>query len=112
MLLQSTGAPEALLVLDQIQKINNWSTTIKKNWELDTRNKLEIKVILLVSAQMLLQKGLTESLAGRFEVIPVTTGSLKKWQLLLALLQNNMRGLAAIPARLHLCMMSYAGKIM
>ncbi len=70
-LLQSTNAEDVLLVIDEIQKISNWSTAVKKNWEADTRNKLNIKVILLGSAQMLLQNGLTESLAGRFEVIPI-----------------------------------------
>jgi len=61
----------ALLVIDEIQKIANWSAVVKRNWDADTKNKADVKVILLGSAQMLIQKGLTESLAGRFEVIPV-----------------------------------------
>lgn len=56
-----------LLVIDEIQKIDNWSETVKLLWDIDTRNKINLKVILLGSSRLLLQKGLTESLAGRFE---------------------------------------------
>ncbi|MFZ1306413.1 MAG: ATP-binding protein [Ferruginibacter sp.] len=56
-----------LLVIDEIQKIDNWSETVKLLWDRDTRNKINLKVILLGSSRLLLQKGLTESLAGRFE---------------------------------------------
>lgn len=58
---------EFLLVIDEIQKINNWSETVKLLWDTDTRNNLNLKVILLGSSRLLLQQGLTESLAGRFE---------------------------------------------
>jgi predicted AAA+ superfamily ATPase len=58
---------EFLLVIDEIQKIDNWSETVKLLWDTDTRKKLNLKVILLGSSRLLLQKGLTESLAGRFE---------------------------------------------
>ena len=60
-------APEFLLVIDEIQKISNWSETIKLLWDTDTREGRNIKVILLGSSRLLLQQGLTESLAGRFE---------------------------------------------
>ena len=63
---------EALLVLDEIQKINNWSETVKRQWDEDAAAGRNLKVVLLGSAPLLIQKGLTESLAGRFEVIPVT----------------------------------------
>ncbi len=56
-----------LLVIDEIQKIDNWSEIVKKLWDEDTKNKLRLKVILLGSSRLLLQQGLTESLAGRFE---------------------------------------------
>lgn len=56
-----------LLVIDEIQKIDNWSETVKLLWDTDTRNNLNLKVILLGSSRLLLQQGLTESLAGRFE---------------------------------------------
>ncbi len=58
---------EYLLVIDEIQKIENWSETVKLLWDTDTRNKVNLKVILLGSSRLLLQQGLTESLAGRFE---------------------------------------------
>jgi len=60
-------ATEFLLVIDEIQKIDNWSETVKLLWDTDTRNNLNLKVILLGSSRLLLQQGLTESLAGRFE---------------------------------------------
>lgn len=63
---------DAVLVLDEIQKITDWARIIKKLWDEDTRLKLSLKVILLGSAPLLMQQGLTESLAGRFEQIPVT----------------------------------------
>lgn len=69
--LRSSGANELLLIIDEIQKIENWSEAVKKNWDLDTSKKTAIKVILLGSSRLMLQKGLTESLAGRFEVIPI-----------------------------------------
>ncbi len=63
---------EFLLIIDEIQKISNWSETIKKLWDDDSVNNVPIKVILLGSSRLLLQQGLTESLAGRFETIYMT----------------------------------------
>jgi predicted AAA+ superfamily ATPase len=60
-----------LLILDEIQKISNWSDIVKKLWDEDTSHKLNLKVLLLGSATLLIQTGLGESLAGRIEVIPV-----------------------------------------
>ncbi len=65
--MNSGGFSEFLLVVDEIQKIDNWSEIIKKLWDEDTRNNLNLKVILLGSSRLLIQQGLTESLAGRFE---------------------------------------------
>jgi predicted AAA+ superfamily ATPase len=62
----------ALLILDEAQKIPNWSEPVKRLWDEDSAAGLPLKVILLGSSPLLVQKGLTESLAGRFEVIPVT----------------------------------------
>src|SRR5690606_10590070 len=53
----------------EIQKISNWSEIVKKLWDEDTRQKRNIKVILLGSSRLLIQQGLTESLAGRFETM-------------------------------------------
>ena len=61
--------PEHLLVIDEIQKINGWSEFVKKEWDADTRAHRNLKVILLGSSRLLIQKGLEESLCGRFETI-------------------------------------------
>lgn len=59
----------ALLVLDEIQKVADWSRTVKLLWDTDTHSGTPLKVLLLGSSPLLIQSGLTESLAGRFEVI-------------------------------------------
>lgn len=58
-----------ILVIDEIQKISNWSEAVKKEWDDDTFNNRNIKVLLLGSSRVLIEKGLSESLAGRFEEI-------------------------------------------
>ena len=60
---------EFLLVIDEIQKIANWSEAVKREWDEDTRKGVNLKVVLLGSSRLLLKKGLTESLAGRYELI-------------------------------------------
>ncbi|MCQ2277118.1 MAG: ATP-binding protein [Bacteroidales bacterium] len=67
--MRASGANEYLLVIDEIQKIPNWSEVVKKEWDDDTFNDVNIKVILLGSSRVLLEKGLADSLAGRFEEI-------------------------------------------
>jgi predicted AAA+ superfamily ATPase len=59
----------AVLVLDEIQKIPHWSETVKRLWDEDTRAQRPLTVVLLGSAPLLIARGLTESLAGRFEVL-------------------------------------------
>jgi len=67
------GLPQGgLLVLDEIHKIPGWSETVKRLWDEDTLQDSLLHVILLGSSPILMQSGLTESLAGRFEVIPVS----------------------------------------
>lgn len=61
-----------VLVIDEIQKIENWSEIVKKEWDSDTFNDIPIKLVILGSSSLLIQKGLTESLAGRFEAIAIT----------------------------------------
>lgn len=65
------GKP-GLLILDEIHKIPGWSETVKRLWDEDTAERLPIHVVLLGSAPLTIQSGLTESLAGRFELIPIT----------------------------------------
>ena len=60
---------EHILVIDEVQKIKGWSEQVKKEWDEDSRNHRNLKVILLGSSRLLLQKGLEESLEGRFETI-------------------------------------------
>ena len=61
----------ALLILDEVPKVTGWSEVVKRLWDEDTRSGLPLKVVILGSSPLLVQKGLTESLAGRFEIIPV-----------------------------------------
>ncbi len=63
---------EFILVFDEIQKIPDWTEMIKKLWDEDTLSKTPIKVVLLGSSTLLIQQGLTESLAGRFEITRLT----------------------------------------
>ena len=75
-----SGHGGGILVLDEIQKIPGWSESVKRLWDGDTRNKARLKVVLLGSSPLLIEKGLTESLAGRFEAIPITHWSFREMQ--------------------------------
>lgn len=76
--IQTQNAPQFLLVVDEIKKIANWSETVKKLWDEDSYKGIQLKVILLGSSRLLLQQGLTESLAGRFETIYLTHWTLNE----------------------------------
>jgi hypothetical protein len=65
-----------VLVLDEIQKLPQWSATVKGLWDADRAVDRPLHVVILGSAPLLMQSGLTESLAGRFEPIRVTHWSL------------------------------------
>ena len=69
-----------ILVIDEIQKISNWSEVVKKEWDDDTFHDCNIKVLLLGSSRVLLEKGLSESLAGRFEEIRMSHWSYLEMQ--------------------------------
>ena len=58
-----------ILVIDEIHKIKNWSEAVKKEWDVDSFNDLELRVVLLGSSRLLIKDGLTESLTGRYELI-------------------------------------------
>jgi len=59
----------AVLAIDEIQKVTGWAETVKRLWDEDRGGALPLRVVLLGSAALLVQKGLSESLAGRFETI-------------------------------------------
>ncbi len=66
---KDAGKHGAILALDEAQKISGWSEAVKRLWDEDTRTRLPLRVVLLGSAPLLMQRGLTESLAGRFEIL-------------------------------------------
>ena len=56
-------------MIDEVQNLDNWSEVVKREWDEDTRHEVNLKVVLLGSSRLLLKRGLTESLAGCFELI-------------------------------------------
>lgn len=63
------GSMDFILVIDEVQKIPGWSEVVKKEWDEDTFNDVNLKVVLLGSSRVMIDKGLADSLAGRFERI-------------------------------------------
>ena len=61
-----------VLVFDEIQRVPQWSEIIKGLWDADRARGCPLHVVILGSAPLLVQSGLSESLAGRFESIRVT----------------------------------------
>lgn len=55
-----------LLILDEIQKVTGWSATVKSLWDAEQAARTPLAVLLLGSSALLVQKGPSESLAGRF----------------------------------------------
>jgi predicted AAA+ superfamily ATPase len=66
------GRAGGVLVLDEVQKIRQWSDVVKQLWDEDTAAAMPLRVMLLGSSPLLVKQGLSDSLAGRFEVIRVT----------------------------------------
>lgn len=58
-----------VLVVDEVQKVPQWSTHVKGLWDADRARGMPMHVVLLGSAPLLMQQGLTESLTGRYELI-------------------------------------------
>ena len=69
-----------ILVIDEVQKLPHWSSVVKEMWDADRAADLNLRLLLLGSSPWLLKKGLTESLAGRFEVIPLGHWSFTEMQ--------------------------------
>jgi predicted AAA+ superfamily ATPase len=59
-----------IIVLDEIQKLDHWSEAIKLIWDRLKHQKKQIHFVLLGSSSLKLTLGLSESLSGRFEMIP------------------------------------------
>ncbi|MBI4238115.1 MAG: ATP-binding protein [Deltaproteobacteria bacterium] len=60
--------PGGLFIIDEVQKVPGWSERIKALFD-PVRGTGQLKVLLLGSSSLFLQRGLRESLAGRFELI-------------------------------------------
>ncbi len=60
--------PGALLVIDEVQKVVNWSETLKALWD---GRQAPLRVLLLGSSALNIALGASESLAGRFELLRV-----------------------------------------
>lgn len=71
-LLASAADGGALLAIYEVQKVVGWSETVKRLWDEDSRRGTLLRVVLLGSAPLLIRRGLTESLAGRFETVPLS----------------------------------------
>ena len=70
----------ARLILDEVQKAPNWAEAVKRLWDEDTRSRRRLRVVLSGSAQILIGRGLTESLAGRFEFLHLPHWSFPEMQ--------------------------------
>jgi uncharacterized protein len=68
----SETAGPVVLAIDEVQKIADWSAWVKRLWDEDSFAQRDIRVVITGSSPLLVQRGLTESLAGRFETIPAT----------------------------------------
>ncbi|MBU4386575.1 MAG: ATP-binding protein [Actinobacteria bacterium] len=92
----------AVLVLDEIQNVPDWSEVVKRLWDEDTLARSRLRVVLPGSSQLLVQKGLTESLAGRFEALRAGHWSFKEcadyfgWDLETYIIYGGYPGAAAL----------------
>jgi len=66
--MQTRGLNKFILAIDEIQQIEDWSRTVKALWDEDSRTGISLQVIVLGSASLLVQQGLSESLKGRYEM--------------------------------------------
>lgn len=66
-----SAKPDGVLILDEIHKLPGWAETVKRLWDADFMAGRGLRVVLLGSSPLLVQEGLTESLAGRFELLRV-----------------------------------------
>ena len=64
----ASQAGACVLVLDEVQKLPGWTEEVKRLWDEDTRTARDVRAVVLGSAPLLIARGLTESMAGRFEM--------------------------------------------
>jgi len=69
-MLEPGAGQKALLVLDEVQKVEGSGEVVKRLWDEGRRTRGNVLPILLGSSALLVQKGLTESLSGRFFLPP------------------------------------------
>jgi hypothetical protein len=65
---RATQAGCCILGLDEVQKLPGWTEEVKRLWDEDTHLGRDVRVVVLGSAPLLISRGLTESMAGRFEM--------------------------------------------
>ncbi|WP_165253674.1 ATP-binding protein [Adlercreutzia sp. ZJ304] len=68
----SPDNPVALLIIDEVQLVDQWSAVVKELWDEDSWSGIDLRVALSGPSSLLLQKGLKEGLTGRFEIIRST----------------------------------------
>ncbi len=100
--LKKDNLPSFLLIFDEIQKIHNWSEIIKKEWDQDTLNNYPIQLLVLGSSRLLLTKGLTESLTGRFELIKMSHWSFREVNEAFGVSADEYAWFGAYPGAVHL----------
>ena len=76
----SRSAHGFVLIFDELQKISQWSSVVKGLWDADRHAGCPMHVVLLGSAPLLMQQGLVESMAGRFELLQITHWSFTEMQ--------------------------------
>ncbi len=99
----------AVLVIDEVQKVPRWSDAVKARWDEDTRKGVKLKVVLLGSSPLMMQQGLQESLAGRFELVACSNGRSRRCAPPSAGTWTGTSSMAAIPARPGWCATSPVG---
>ena len=77
---ETAYGPKLVLVLDEIQRVRDWSNVVKGLWDRDRRTGCPLRVVILGSAPLAMLRGMNESLAGRFDPFPVMHWSLDETQ--------------------------------
>ena len=90
-----------VLVLDEIQSIPRWSNVVKGLWDGDRRSERSLRIAILGSAPWSLLTGLHESLAGRFDPLPVAHWSLLEMARAFDLTLDEFVFLGGYPGSVH-----------